>query len=376
VRILLDYRPALRERSGVGEYVHQLSRALARKEPGSVTLFSSSWKDRPSPESVADLGRLHLLDFRLPVRALNAGWHYLGWPPVELLARARFDVVHSPHPLLLPSRHAAQVITIHDLDFLTHPERTHAEVRRDYPRLVTDHARRADHILVPSAHTAGQVQRLLGIPAERLSICPDGAPDWVHPSEGPVGGDRRGYILFVGTLEPRKNIPGLLAAYGLLAGRRPNTPPLVLAGKATAGIPAWQSKCADPPLAGRVKLLGYVHPQDRLSLYRGAAVLVLPSFEEGFGLPALEAMALGIPVVASDRGALPEVVGDAGALVDPEDVDGLAAAIERVLDDDQFAAAASARGLIQSRQFSWDRCASLTHEAYVLAMAARHRRQA
>ena len=131
-----------------------------------------------------------------------------------------------------------------------------------------------------------------------------------------------------------------------------------------------------PSLAGRVRLLGYVRPADRLSLYKGAAVLVLPSFEEGFGLPALEAMALGIPVVTSNRGALPEVVGDAGALIDPEDVDGLAAAIERILDDDEYAAAASARGLIQSRRFSWDRCALLTRDAYDLAMEARRQRQA
>ena len=140
MRVLIDYRSALRGRSGVGEYVHRLVAALLAAFPSNtsprqldVALFSSSWKDRLTLSS--DLDGAQAVDLRVPVSVLNLAWHRLGWPPVELLAGAAVDVTHSLHPLLLPTRDAAQVITIHDLNFLAHPERTRAEIRRDYPVL-------------------------------------------------------------------------------------------------------------------------------------------------------------------------------------------------------------------------------------------------
>ena len=184
MRVLLDYRPALRQRSGVGEYTHQLVKALlaafpadAPGAPLELTLFSSSWKDRlVLPEG--ELPGAATIDRHVPVSVLNRAWHRFGWPPAELLTGRRFDVTHSLHPLILPSRAAAHVVTIHDLDFLAHPERTRAEIRRDYPALARDHAHRADRVIVPSRFTAGEVERLLGVPADRISVCPPGAPDW------------------------------------------------------------------------------------------------------------------------------------------------------------------------------------------------------
>jgi len=151
VRVLIDYRAALRERTGVGEYTHELVRALAAagrmgtSTPIDVTIFSSSSKDRLTDS--ADLGGVHRVDRRIPVRLLNLAWHRLQWPPAEALAGSGFDVVHSLHPLLMPSRRAAQVVTIHDLNFLLHPERTRAEIRRDYPGLARAHALRADRVI-------------------------------------------------------------------------------------------------------------------------------------------------------------------------------------------------------------------------------------
>ena len=159
-----------------------------------------------------------MIDRRVPVGLLNLAWHRLGWPPAETLTGGAFDVTHSLHPLLLPSRAAAQVITIHDLNFLTHPERTRAEIRRDYPALARAHAHRADRIIVPSQFTAGEVERRLGVPADRISVCSPGAPDWTPRDAAPDGG----YVLFFGTLEPRKNVGGLLDAYEtLLLARAP-----------------------------------------------------------------------------------------------------------------------------------------------------------
>lgn len=371
----MDYRPALRERSGVGEYVHQLTRTLAGANTGDrIVAFSSSWRDRVTGEARAALEPAEIVDLRLPVRALTLAWHRLAWPPIEVLTRSQFDVVHSPHPLLLPSRRAAQVVTIHDLDFLVHPERVKAEVRRDYPVLVARHAHRADRIIVPSRHTAEVVARLLHVLPDRVSVCPEGVPEW-----SPRAGDRTsarapGYVLFVGTLEPRKNVPGLLEAYGLLLARRPGAPRLVLAGKAPPEAERWLRGLRGSPLDGHVECAGYVEPDARRDLYGDAACLVLPSFDEGFGLPAVEAMSLGIPVVASRRGALPEVVGDAGLLVEPDEPGEIAAAIERVLAEPGLAARLSALGRERARLFTWRTCAELTREAYSLAIEAFRRR--
>jgi glycosyltransferase involved in cell wall biosynthesis len=375
VRVLVDYRSALRGRSGVGEYLHQLVAALLAMFPSSasprqldMTVFSSSWKDRLTPSS--ELDGVKAVDLRVPVSVLNLAWHRLGWPPVELLAGgAAFDVTHSGHPLLLPARHAARVITIHDLNFLAHPERTRAEIRRDYPGLTRAHARRADAVIVSSRFTAAEVERQLGLAADRIAVCPPGAPDWTPRPALPDAG----YVLFVGTLEPRKNVGTLLDAYERLLARRA-MPPLVLAGQATAESRLWLDRIGRAPLAGHVRHIGYVDPSALRALYEGARVLIQPSFEEGFGLPVLEAMTIGVPVVAADRGALPEVLGDAGLLVDPLQADAMASGLERMLDDIAFASSCAARGARRAREFRWSDTAARVYRVYQLAMERRAER--
>jgi glycosyltransferase involved in cell wall biosynthesis len=328
-------------------------------------VFSSSWKDRLIVDG--EMSGVGVVDRRVPVRLLNYAWHRLGWPHAEMLTGRQFDVTHSSHPLLLPSRSAAQVVTIHDLDFLTHPERTRAEIRRDYPALARAHARRADRIIVPSEFTAGEVVRHFDVPRERVSVCAPGAPAWQPRPAQPA----RGHILFIGTLEPRKNLGGLLDAYERLLGQTGGVPELVLAGKATAHSQPLLDRLNAPPFHGRVRHLGYVDPDDRRALYESARLLVLPSFDEGFGLPVLEAMTLGVPVVAASRGALPEVVADAGPLVDPDDPDALAAAIRRVIEDDAYAARGAERGVQRARAFNWRRTAERVYETYQQAIAHR-----
>jgi glycosyltransferase involved in cell wall biosynthesis len=379
---LIDYRPALRQRSGVGEYTHQLVTALLEAFPAGsperrleLTLFSSSWKDRVTLAD-GELAGASIIDRRVPNRLLNLAWHRLGWPPVEALIRRSFDVTHSLHPLRLPSRAAAHVVTIHDLDFLAHPERTRAEIRRDYPALARDHAHRADGIVVPSQFTAGEVERLLAVPSDRISVCLPGAPDWAPRDRLPADG---GYVLFFGTLEPRKNVGSLLEAYErLIAGpyQRGSIPPLVLAGQATEDSRPWLDRIGRAPLRGVVRHIGYVDPSGRRELYEGARLLVQPSFEEGFGLPVLEAMTLGVPVIAANRGALPEVLGDAGLVVDPEQPAQLASALERMIDDEAFAAACAAKGVLRARQFRWDLTARRVYETYCMAIERRVQRTA
>ncbi|HEX5473017.1 MAG TPA: glycosyltransferase family 1 protein [Vicinamibacterales bacterium] len=365
VRILMDYRPALRQRTGVGEYVHELAAALARQLPAGdeLLLFSSSWRDR------LEAGRVpgtRTVDRRIPVRVLNTAWHRFGWPRIEHVAGA-VDIAHSMHPLLIPAAHAVQIATVYDLDFLDHPERTRAEIRRDYPRLAPEHARRADAIVTISAFTAGQITARLGVPADRVTVASPGAPAWKARARQ----EPQGPILFVGTLEPRKNVGTLLSAYARLRGMLPSAPPLVLAGASTPSAAAWLSTAAAPPLAGHVRHLGYVPAADRYALYASASMLVLPSYHEGFGLPALEAMTVGVPVVASDRGALPEVTGGAAVLVDADDADALAHAMRRYLSDPDAVAGAVGRGFERARAYSWDAAARVLRDLYQDALSRR-----
>ena len=268
----------------------------------------------------------------------------------------------------MPAREAAQVITIHDLNFLTHPERTSAEIRRDYPALARAHAHRANAVLVPSAYTAGQVERLLDVPRARMTICPPGAPDWRPREQAP----KNGYVLFFSTLEPRKNVAGLLDAYErLLTGP---VPELILAGRASADARPWLDRIARPPLRGFVRHIGYVDADDRRALYEGARLLVQPSFDEGFGMPVLEAMSLGVPVVAANRGSLPEVLGGAGLLVDPTQPADMAHAIESLLNDDGLASACAEKGIARARAFRWDETARLVYDAYLAAIERAHMR--
>ena len=170
------------------------------------------------------------------------------------------------------------------------------------------HARRADGILTSSEHSAQRIIQALSIPREHVVVAPPGPPRWT------AGGRQKprnpaGYVLFVGTLEPRKNLGALLDAYALLRAQERDIPPLRVAGRAPASAAAWVRRMSESPLVGSVDYIGYVPDAKRRALFEGASLLVLPSWHEGFGLPVLEAMALGVPVVTSDRGALPEVAG-------------------------------------------------------------------
>ncbi len=314
VRIVLDYRPALRQRTGVGEFVHQLARALATEalRPDAAT----TWRFcRPRgriglPRSLRrELAHVEILDRRVPVRAITWSWNHLGWPPVEWLTGAA-DVVHAQTPLLIPARGAARVITIHDLDFLHHPDRAHAEMRRDFPGLVQGHARRADQIVVSSRYAAGEVVRQLGVaarPAHGLLTRRAGVGRRRCARNAP--GRIRATILFLGTRRAAKKRRRLARGLRQAPRPRPDAPPLVIAGRCRRGAAPLLERAARRPSRAPSIFAATSATSDRPALYRDARMLVLPSFEEGFGLPILEAMACGVPVVISNRGSLPEVAG-------------------------------------------------------------------
>jgi len=373
VRILVDYRPALRERTGVGEYVHELAKALAaqvdRDRNDEIALFTSSWKDRPEPTLASQMpAPVRVVDVKVPVRALVWAWNRIEWPPVEWFA-GESDVVHSQSPLLIPSTSAAQAVTVHDLDFLRHPEQMTAEIRRDYPALARSHASRAHAVIVSSQYAAGEVTRELRLDPARVHVCPPGRPSWSDDVRRRREMVRPRHILFLGTLNLRKNVGTLLEAYSQVRERRPDALPLVLAGHRTPASARWEERCTQPPLAGHVEITGYVDTARRIDLYTNAAMVVLPSYEEGFGLPVLEAMACGVPVIVSSRGSLPEVAGPAARPIDPDDAEAFAREMEAVLDGDVTDRVA--KGVAQAATYDWAACAAAARRAYQAAIEVR-----
>ena len=374
MRILVDYRPALRERTGVGEYVHELAKALSTPPAGAlndrVTLFSSSWKDRPAPALASEMpASIRIVDIRVPLGALVWSWNRLEWPPVEWLA-GQHDVVHSQSPLVIPASRAAQVVTVHDLDFLRHPDQMAAEIRRDYPALARSHATRAHAVIVPSRYAADEVTRELQLDPARVHVCPPGRPAWSDGVRDRRATSRREHILFIGTLSLRKNVGTLLEAYARLRSRNGDAPPLVLAGHRTPASARWEARCEEPPLKGHVEITGYVDTPTRIDLFEHAAMLVLPSYEEGFGLPVLEAMACGVPVVISSRGSLSEVAGDAATPIDPDDAEAFANEMQAILDGDP--SDRIARGVARASRYSWSSCAKAARTAYQSAIDTHH----
>ena len=374
VHVVVDYRPALRAKTGIGEYVHELARALAASAgPGrGVTLFSSSWADRVDSSVAPDIPGAAIVDRAVPVRALTWAWRRLDWPSIERLA-GPCDVVHSPTPMLVPASRAAQVVTVFDLHFLHRPDQVTGPERRDFSTLAHAHVARADHVIAGSAHAAALVTANFAVPAHKVTTTPLGPPRWAAGVRAARQGRRGDRFLFIGTLEARKNVGVLLDGYAELLARRADAPPLVLAGRVTDSARAWTARAAEAPLAGHVTVAGYVTDDQRRAHYMHARAVVVPSLDEGFGLPALEAMACGVPVVVSPVGALPEVVGDAGLYAAPDAPGAWADALEACLDDTR-AADLTARGLARAEAFSWARTAEATWHAYDAALRARRER--
>ena len=371
MNIGLDLRPALSRPTGVGAYVLALARRLPALAPDlHFYFFSASLKERfpktDTPHNVT------LVDLRVPVRALNFAWNRLRWPPLDSLVRAPLDLVHSPHPLIVPGKKAKQVVTLHDLFFLKHPELTEAEIRRDYVPLVKEHVRRADGVICVSRHTASEAQLLLEVPESKIGVIPNGVdPVYRQP---PAASDvdsvlarrrlPRNALLYVGSEEKRKNLVNLAMAYMGLARRRSRTPPLVLVGPGSY----WAQ--GGSVVGPQILATGYLETPEIRALMAASTALVLPSLEEGFGLPVAEAMAAGLPVVCSRGSALEEVAGGAATLVDPLDTGSIAAGIEKLLDDPGVRERQRQLGLEQSRQFDWNVAAAQTLEFYRRLLAA------
>jgi glycosyltransferase involved in cell wall biosynthesis len=293
------------------------------------------------------------------------------------LARHRLDLLHSPDfiPPWRGARH--QVITVHDLHFLHYPQFMTAESRHYYNDQIACAVRSADHILVDSQATCDDLADLLHVPVEKMTVHRLGVNAAFVPLKK-VEIEQRlvrlglpdSYLLFVGTFEPRKNIPGLFEAYHLLRQELPDIPPLVMVGRRGWLYEDIYARAEALNLMDRLIWIEDAPWEDLPAIYNGAEVLVLPSHYEGFGLTALEAMACGTPTVVSNRGSLPEVVGDAGLLVDPDDTAEIALAIRHVLCDSNLRDQMRAAGLARAATFTWRKTAETVLEVYRRVLAS------
>jgi glycosyltransferase involved in cell wall biosynthesis len=354
LHVLVDGTPLLGQRSGIGRYTAALLRELTTHTDVDVTVTAFTARGQVRLRAAVPPG-VAVRGGPVPARALRALWHRVGWPPTELLATDA-DVLHATNFVLPPAKRAQGVVTVHDLAFLDRPEFL-APAQRDLPDLVRRSVARAAVVCTPSGAVAKQVARRLDIPAERIVVTPLGVdPAW--SSTGPPSPALREtlglpphYLLFVGAAQPRKGLDVLLDAHAA----QPDLAPLVLAGPAGWGPTLTTSS--------RVHTVGYLDEADVRCVVAGAAALVLPSLDEGFGLPVLEAMAAGVPVVCSDLPALREVAGGLATLVPPGDPAALATALASVEGAGRDPVSAAARQAHAAR-YTWQACAQATVHAY------------
>jgi glycosyltransferase involved in cell wall biosynthesis len=291
-------------------------------------------------------------------------WQHTDHPTAEWWT-GPVDVVHGTNFVVPPTRRAAQVVSVHDLTSVRFPELCTPTALR-YPALVRRAIDRGAVVHTDSRAMAEEVVELLGAPKERVRTVYLGI-DWDRLAVGSAAPPRphdRPYILGLGTVEPRKDFPGLVRAFDAMAADHPDID-LVIAGPRGWGEGALEAAIEQAAHHARVHRLGWVEPDRRDALLRHATVFAYPSIYEGFGLPPLEAMAVGVPVVASTGGAVAEVTGEAARLVPVGDTAQLAASLSAVLDDEVERARLIAAGRARAGEFTWERCASGLHEVYL-----------
>jgi glycosyltransferase involved in cell wall biosynthesis len=381
LRVGFDATSAVRQGGGIGRYTRELLRALAAADTlSNYRLFFAS---RSHPHPLPPLpSNFHVTPLPLDDIWLVRVWHRARLPlPVNWLT-GPIDLFHSPDFTLPPvHRGTRTLLTVHDLSFIRDPESATPVLRHYLNAVVPRSVARADRVLADSQATRADLVELYRTPAEKISVLYSGVHESFQPVTDPAtlaavraryGLGDAPFVLAVGTLQPRKNYVRLIQAFAAISNLQPRTsnPHLVIAGDKGWQYDAIFAEVEKLGLRDRVLFPGFVADVDLPALYSAARVLAYPSIYEGFGLPMLEAMACGTPVVASTASCMPEVAGDAALLVPPIDVDGLAAALDRALTDEALRADLIAKGRARARQFSWAKSAQQLLGIYHAVCAA------
>jgi glycosyltransferase involved in cell wall biosynthesis len=361
LKVAFDATPLLGPRTGVGEFCAGALQALAQRPDVEMGAYAMSWRGRHGLVAELPAG---VAAHERPMAAtpLSKSWAHWAFPPAEIFV-GRADVVHGTNFVVPPALWAATVVTVHDLTPVRFPELC-LQPARAYPELVKKALKRGAWVHTHTSSVAKEVVEVLGAVADRVRVVHPGIaaptmggpkaapaveallPDWVDE-----------YVLAVGTVEPRKDLPSLVRAFGLFAKGYPGLA-LVHAGPDGWGSAQLEEAIAECPAGDRVLRLGWVDDPTRDALMAGAAIFAFPSLYEGFGLPPLQAMAAGAPVVASRCGALEEVLGAAARFVDIGDTDALANALEELLGDEPARRELVLRGRERASLYTWDACAA------------------
>ncbi len=383
MNILVNGTPLLAPMTGIGQYIRQLFFAMDELPEAQLHICSGlhceTGMQLPSTSAArAVQGAYGLARRLLPnpralksrVEAAAFRYHASRLPPD--------CIYHEPNFLPQPFD-GPMVVTVLDLSCFDHPETHPTERVRIMERELPGALQRADHIIVISDASGEALRRWFNVDPTRISktylaSAPRFQPrgrEVLVPDLASFGLVPGGYVLSVGTLEPRKNLTTLFAAFAGLPKALRQRYPLVVAGTNGWKTEGLMKSAKELIGCGELRLLGYVADELIPFLYAGAAAFCYPSRYEGFGLPALEAMASGVPVIAGNRTSLPEVVGDSGILVDPDDVEGMREHLRQLLEDRVFAESLGRKGLSRSKMFSWDRCARETFAVYEKVMQKR-----
>jgi len=375
LRLAINTLCLWRPLTGIGQYTLNLARSWPAEEGFEREYFyGSDWstlaaaRDAPGLASTKKLIRRFLprpyeISRALMQRRFNRN-------------PRKFDVYHEPN--FLPFRFdGPTVLTVHDLSYVRYAGTHPAERVRIMGKLLPPAVERAAHILTDSYFQREEIISYFGVAPDRVTACHLGVSSDFCPRTqeqcAPIlaqhGITFGRYYLAVGTLEPRKNLAAVLEAYAKLPESVQHGVPLVIAGMRGWNIEELSPRLRKLARAGSVRVLGFVSEVELPSIYSGALGMLYPSLYEGFGLPVVEAMASGVPVLVSNRSSLPEVAGVAGVQVEPDDVAAMSTWMERLIDDQAFRLVASHAGLAQAQRFTWEACAATT--ADVIARAAR-----
>jgi glycosyltransferase involved in cell wall biosynthesis len=353
MRIGVDIQTTLGRKTGFGFYVSNLVKNLEKIDKKNSYLFIK-------PESEQD--------FSTPMRWV---WDQIIFP--RLARKQRVDILHQPcfsTPIFYRGK---VVVTIHDLISVFFGHNIPFWSRQFFGKWMPFTYRFADHLIAVSEHTKKDAIRVLGIPEDKITVIHEAADECyrVITDEKQIAAVRKKYdlgddpfILHVGTLEPRKNLPFLVRAFAIAKQQNNLQAKLVITGKKGWYYEGLFQLVDELKLQQEVIFTGYVDGDDIPALYNAAKIFAFPSLYEGFGLPPLEAMASGTPVISSNTSSMPEVIGDAGVLLPPEDESQWAAAIVDLLTDEKKWELHRKKGLIQAKRFSWERCAAETVAVY------------
>ncbi len=371
LNIGIDYTAALKQSGGIGRYTRGLITALAQLDsPHHYTLLAPADAPAAGLHPFRAYPNFRHKIYPLPERWLTIAWHRLYLPvPVEWLA-GPLDLFHSPNFILPPVRRAKTLLTVHDLSFIRHPQGAVDSLRRWLNRVVPRSLARANHILADSANTKNDLMEIYNIAPERITIVGAGVEERFRPLTDPavLQSVRRRYnlpdkfVLGLGALEPRKNFTGLIAAFSQSPVRE--THHLVIAGGKGWLYDDIFAAARTSPVAKRIHLIGFVADEDLPALYTLADIFAYPSHYEGFGIPVIEAMACGTPVVCANNSCLPEVAGDSALQVTATDTEALAEALHRLAAEPDLRRQAIEAGFRQARMFTWPAAAARLLQVY------------